>query len=150
MTNSKSFLTPGQFMAHAIQFELDSVDFYKGLLERVNQGDSPNDIMVRELVLMLIKEEAEHAVTLKDLETGTDSMLQFPPELSLSMPHVGQENLTLEELIKIALEREQKSQQIYEEASRLVKGSVKELLESLAAFEAQHVENILKMQSYLF
>lgn len=144
ISSSSNYLTFKEFIERAIAFELDSVRFYHNLRGRVDNEQ------VIELLRMLEKEEAKHAASLRGLNMEDKAgLLQFPPELSLSMPDVGTtERLSTAELIEIAIEREEISSKAYMGAAELLRGDMQNLLKGLAHFEDEHREKLVKYKSY--
>jgi rubrerythrin len=130
-----------QFMDLAIQFEVESADFYARMKDAVTEE------AVRELLAVLEAEENDHVRILKEFESAGDSdiILQFAPELSLSMPVPG-ENPDFEEMLTVAIRRERVSADIYGRASELTLGGFKELLEGLKAFEEEHERKLRQLQ----
>lgn len=145
MTHSgKNFVTIEEFIHIAIQFEIDSAEFYRGMQEQVSNKNA------REVLILLEKEERKHQQILREFpikEEDKDAILQFPPSLSLSMPDVPSEISEVDEIIAVGVERERKSVEIYQKAADMVSGKFKELLTGLANFEKQHEEKLLGLQA---
>jgi rubrerythrin len=125
----------------AIRFEEESAEFYAGM------GESIADASVQELLGNLEAEENDHTRILKEFEPPKDSniILQFAPELSLSMPVTG-DNPDFGEMLRVAIERERASADIYRRASERTVGAFKELLEGLTSFEEEHERKLKGLQ----
>ncbi len=143
-SDTDNYVTGKEFLERAIQFEIDSADLYRSM-----QSVSL-DATVNELLKILEKEEVYHEKRLrKQAETvSDDSILQFPPDISLTMPVIATQQPTLQELIAYALEREKQSVKMYHSVADMVLGDFKELLEGLATFEQNHVEKLKSLQIY--
>jgi rubrerythrin len=140
---SRSYVDRKEFVEIAIRFEIDSADFYRDL-----QGSAADD-QARELLRLLEGQERRHEQVLQGFKSKTDlsggEILQFTPDLSLSMPPAPRGKPGFRQLFELAIERERKSEEIYHAASAQVGGDMKALLEGLAAFEREHV---LRLQKY--
>lgn len=146
MTNSShNFITLEEFINVAFQFEVESAKFYRGLQKQVTRED------VREILILLEKEEIKHQKILKEFDFGKDkdSMLQFLPSLSLSMPEMTTDTPGVNDIIELGIARERKAAEIYEHAASMLSGHFRELLEGLAIFERQHEERLLGLQTLL-
>jgi len=143
MASSKktTYVDMQQFMELAIRFEVDSADFY------ARMGKAVAERNVQRLLATLEAQENDHARILKEYEAPKDSsiILQFAPELSLSMP-VPKGNPDFSEMLTVAIERERISAEIYRRASERTVGAFKELLEGLAAFEQEHEQKLKELQ----
>lgn len=147
MTSSnRNFVTLAEFLELAIGFEAASAEFYRAVRALVPEGDETT----RELLNLLIREETEHRKRLQQFKAGDahTQMLQFSPELSLSMPALPDEPPGLDACIAIGLVREQKSVEVYTNAASMTSGAFRELLQGLAAFERQHVEKLRSLQRF--
>lgn len=147
MTNSKqNFVTIAEFLELTMQFEADSAEFYTAMKQMV----SPEDTTTQELLNLLIREENEHRNTLRryDIGPASDSLLQFPPSFSFSMPGLPEESPGLEACIEIGLLRERKSVEIYTNAAAMTTGDFQRLLQGLAVFEQRHVEKLSSLQRF--
>jgi len=131
--SSGTYLNMEQFMRLAIDFEADSAAFYRSMQRP--ELEAP----VHGLLQRLEREEREHERILRDYEMDRSDpvVLQFAPELSLSMPTPSAEP-DFRELLQVAIEREEKSARIYRMTAEMTVGAFRELLESLAAFEEEH------------
>ena len=132
-----------QFMDLAIQFEVESAEFYAKMHIGVEERS------VQELLTTLEAEEKDHGRILKEFEApkDSDSILQFAPELSLSMPMPkGDPNFA--EMLSVAIKREHASAEIYRRASERTSGAFKELLEGLAVFEEEHEQKLRSLQAH--
>ena len=146
MTNSeKNFVTIEEFINIAIQFEIDSAEFYRGTREQVTDENA------REVLILLEKEEIGHQKTLIKFDIGEEKhgILQFPPSLSLSMPEIESETPEMDAILEIGLARERKAVEIYENAASMVSGKFRDLLVGLANFEKQHVEKLRSLKALL-
>jgi len=72
-------------------------------------------------------------------------MIQFAPELSLSMPSPP-ENPGFAEMLRLAIAREEKSARIYRVAAEMTVAGFRELLEGLAGFEEEHERRLRGLQ----
>jgi rubrerythrin len=144
MRGSESYVSMAEFVAKAIEFEVESAEFYRDLADRVENHDSVETL--RELE----KQERDHASTLRDydLPEDDDSRLQFKPRLSLNMPPAPKKT-DVGTLFKHAIERERKSARLYDFASDLAAGDFKQLLSSLADFERGHEEDLKRLRKTL-
>ena len=75
------------------------------------------------------------------------NILQFAPELSLSMP-MPKDDPDFTQMLTVAIEREHTSAQIYQHASERTMGAFKELLEGLAVFEQEHEQKLRSLQAH--
>ena len=130
-----------ELMELAIRFEDESAEFYALMRSRAAEDS------VRNLLKTLKEQEQEHARLLRESEMPKDRdiILQFAPELSLSMPMPG-DNPDFDEMLSVAIERERVSVQIYRRASERTLGAFKELLEGLALFEEEHERKLKALQ----
>jgi rubrerythrin len=130
-----------QFMDLAIQFEVESAEFY------ARMKDTATEKAVQELLATLQAEENDHIRILTEYEAAknSDIILQFAPELSLSMPMPGADP-DFNEMLSVAIQRERASVDIYRRASERTTGEFKELLEGLAAFEEEHERKLKGLQ----
>jgi len=139
--SSGSYLNMEQFMRLAIEFEADSAEFYRSM-------QRPElDAEVLELLRRLEREERQHERVLRDYETDRSDpvVLQFAPELSLSMPDPS-EKPDFRELLQVAIAREEKSARIYRMTADMTVGAFRQLLEGLAAFEEEHERRLRGLQ----
>ena len=136
-----TYVDMDQFMDLAVRFEVESAEFYAGM------GKAVDEESVRELLRTLEAEENDHARILREFEPPKDSniILQFAPELSLSMPVPG-DNPDFGEMLRVAIERERVSAEIYRRASERTVGAFKELLEGLTTFEEEHERKLKGLQ----
>jgi rubrerythrin len=137
-----TYVDMGQFMDLAIRFEVESAEFYASMAKAVDEKS------VQELMGTLEDQENDHARVLREYEAPKDSniILQFAPELSLSMP-LPDDNPGFTEMLGVAVERERASAEIYQRASERTMGAFKELLEGLASFEQEHEQKLKGLQS---
>jgi rubrerythrin len=140
-SKKKTYVTMQELMDLAIRFEDESAAFYAQMRSRATEAG------VRDLLKTLQGQEEEHARLLRESEMPKDSdiILQFAPELSLSMPMPG-ENPDFDEMLSVAVERERVSVQIYRRASERTLGTFKEMLEGLALFEEEHERKLKALQ----
>ena len=144
MTNSsQNFMTIEEFIKIVIQFEIDSAKFYGRMYKQATQEET------REVALLLEKEEVKHQKVLREFDIGANKggFLQFPPSFSLSMPDIISENPGVEEIIDVAIAREQKAAEIYGKVASMVSGKFKQLLIGLTNFEKQHAEKLLSLKA---
>ena len=146
MTNSSegSYLDIKEFLQLVIGFERSAALFYRELRAKAERKE------VRSLLELLEAEELKHAKVLMEFERSDDAegFIQFPPEMSLSMPSADDPDMGITELLDIAIERERRAALIYGHAASMVVGSFKQLLEGLAAFEKEHEEKLISFKSY--
>ena len=145
MTNSKplSFMSAREFVARAIAFERESAAFYQAMQDHCQAQPS-----VSELLRLLANEELKHAGKLTQFKIAEpEAIIQFPPDLSASMPPAPAEEVELAELIELGIKREQISQHMYQHAAQTVTGSFQELLEGLARFEEEHEQRLKSMRA---
>lgn len=137
------YLTIDEFLQLAILFETEAAEFYNSLQKSVTSSD------VRELLETLEDEENEHERILRGCKVTVDPniTLQLPASLSLSMPEPESETPDFGEMLSVAIEREIRSREIYENAADLVSGNFKELLAGLAHFEREHEEKLRHLKS---
>jgi rubrerythrin len=137
----KSYLNVEQFMRLAIDFEADSAAFYRSM----QRPDLEDD--VRGLLELLERQEREHERVLRDYEVDRSDLgiLQFAPELSLSMPSPSQDP-DFAELLRVAVAREEKSARIYRMTAEMTLGGFRQLLEELAGFEEEHENKLRRLQ----
>jgi rubrerythrin len=142
---NENFIDVKELMQIAINFEEDSIQFYLRMQEQTE------DVKVMDALKLLENQEIEHKRILQEYELGPGpyAVLQYGPSFSLSMPVVEEKNITLNELLEVAIEREVKSSQIYERSSQLVRGKISELLSQLAGFETEHVEKLTALRTYI-
>jgi rubrerythrin len=145
MTSSrKSYATIQEFIHQAVQFETESAEFYQDLKERVH------DAQAQELLDRLAKEEMSHQKTLQAFAgRGSSGILQFPPNMSSLMPPIPSEPPEFDACVRLALDREKKSIEIYENAAGMVTGDFRDILQGLANFERQHVAAIMRLKRHL-
>ena len=146
MTSSenRSFQTIGEFILAAAEFEQQSADFYRHILDTMETGSS-----AKELLLLLEGQELTHKKTLLDLDIRqTREILQFPPELSLSMPNPEYASMSLDVLLGIAIDRERKSKEIYAHTAGQVTGSFRDIIMGLSVFEQEHEEKLISLREY--
>ena len=136
-----TYVNMGQFMELAIRFEVESAEFYSTMAKAVDEKS------VQELLGTLEAQENDHARVLREYEAPKDTsiILQFAPELSLSMP-VPSDRPDFPEMLGVAIERERASAEIYRRASERTVGAFKELLEGLASFEQEHEQKLKGLQ----
>ena len=150
MTSSKpmhdqNFITVKELINIAIDFEIESAEFYRNL-QSMTEDDN-----VLEVLRLLEKQEVSHEKILREYEIGPSphEILQFGPSFSLAMPKAPTERIELFELLEIALERETKAEKIYSNSANMVKGELSKFLEGLATFEREHVERVRSLKLYL-
>ncbi len=138
----KSYLDMGQFMKLAVEFEQDSVAFYREMRESGLAGEAAW------LVGELENQEKDHVRILRAFEAPKDAdiLIQFAPELSLSMPPVPREK-SFPALLEVAIARERKSVEIYENAAEATVGAFKELVQGLSDFEREHERKLRTIQA---
>lgn len=142
----RNFIDVKELMQVAIDFEEDSIQFYRRMKGKT---DNPR---VTDVLNILEEQEVSHKQILQDYELGPGpyAVLQYGPSFSLSMPLVSpDEDLSLDSLLDIAIQRETKSAQIYLRSSELVKGKLAELLIQLAGFEQEHEEKLKDLKTYM-
>ena len=145
MTSSdKNYVTVEDLIQITIQFEIDSAGLYKRMQATAGEDN------VLEILRLLERQEREHERILRSYRINQDpaEILQFPPDITLSMPAVHNENPGMDELIKIALEREERSAAVYQHAADMASGELKDLLTGLAVFEREHVVRVKSLKNY--
>jgi rubrerythrin len=144
MSSHKSYATIQEFVEYAAQFEADSAQFYQDLKEQVS------DSQARELLDKLASEELTHQKTLQEFEgQKSHGILQFPPNLTSLMPPIPSEPPGFTECVRLALEREKRSVEIYENAAGMVTGNFRDILQGLAQFEREHVARVMQLKRLL-
>jgi rubrerythrin len=144
MTNfDKNFMSVEKFLKSAIKLEVDAARFYREMQDKTNNED------VREVLRILEKEEIKHQRILREfnIEGDKNSILQFAPSFSMSLPTMTSEKPGVDEILNVAIARERKKVNIYEHTSDMVTGAFQELLINLAGFERQHEEMLLRLQA---
>lgn len=144
MTNSnKNYLSIKEFISLAGQFEKDSAEFYKKLQEQ-DLSDP-----VRELAVLLERQELSHQKILLEYEAPDETAyIQFAPEFTLMMPVLDKEKPTVREFIELAIAREIKAREIYENAETMAKGDFRDLIHGLAIFEKEHEQKLKSIRDY--
>lgn len=141
--SSRNYADRQEFIRIAVRFEDDSARFYRDMRK------AAADRTAGELLALLETQEWKHARILRNYAAKTDlrggEILQFPPDLSLSMPAPPSESPTFPQLLELAIERERRSEAIYRRGAAQVAGEMKDLLEGLAAFELEHK---LRLEAY--
>jgi rubrerythrin len=137
----KSYLSVEQFLELAIQFEVESAEYYR----QMQKGSADQEVLG--LLQDLEQQELEHERALREYSSirRSEAMLQFAPELSLSMPKAPQ-NPGFAELLEVAVERERQSVRIYRATADLSSGELRRIMEELAAFEQQHLDRLLRIR----
>lgn len=144
MSKSDNVISIKQLIDIAINFEEESAQFYRYI-----RSIAKNKTLVS-LAQMLEKEENEHQQMLRDIQITDDkSMVTFPLALIESMPSLNINELNVQKLIAIAIEREHVSASIYEQAAVLTGGRIKKLLENLTLFEREHEEKLQRLESVI-
>lgn len=126
----------GQTIIEAIKHEIEGRAFYLALAERVKNP------LVRRKILGLAEDELEHRETLSRLywaQTGTEVGSFDDFEFNLNLPDV--ENMSLPDLLQLAMDTEKKAATTYLEMARAEKNErSRGFLEYLAEFEEGHYE----------
>ena len=137
MGGGNSYVTMGEFIGKAIEFEVESAEYYRDL------GQQVDDPRTEKALRKMEEQERKHAATLRNhtVSDADDTRLQFGPSLSLNMPSTPKDR-SVDSLLRHAVERERKSARLYEFASDLAGGDFKALLRSLADFERGHEEDL--------
>lgn len=146
MTKSdKTFVSVKELIEIAIDFEVDSAQFYREIQKRIA------DEKTLELLKLLEDQELEHERILRKFEIGPGphAILQFAPSFSFAMPTLPKNDLSIFELLDIAIKREKKTAEIYENSANLVSGDLKKLLNGLATFEYDHEFKLNDLKAYL-
>ena len=143
--HDQNFITVEELFDIAIEFEIESAEFYRKL-QAVTDDDN-----VLEVLKLLEKQEVSHEKILREYEIGPSphEILQFGPSFTLAMPQAPTQQIGLFELLDIALERETKAESIYTNSASMVKGELAKFLEGLATFEREHVERVKSLKLYL-
>ena len=146
MTSSSpgSYVTINEYLQLAVEFEIDSAAFYRDLQKTVEDENALT------LLKLLEQQEIAHERMLRGYEITDDPdyILQFPPSLQLSMPLQTSDNPGFDEMLALAIEREQRAAEIYEKTAALVSGAFRDLLEGLGHFEREHEERLKSLKSY--
>ena len=137
----KSYITMSEFIENAIEFEIESAEFYADLRSRVNNTE------VKILLQNFEDQEKSHAETLKNytVDESEDPRLQFGPTMSLNMPSAP-EDKDIPSLFEYAIGREEKSARLYDFASDFAAAPFKDLLSSLAEFERGHKRDLKRLK----
>ncbi|MDX9958092.1 MAG: ferritin family protein [Spirochaetia bacterium] len=143
-SSSNSYVTIAELKTRLIDFEEESARTYATLME-LTADENANSILG-----LLMREEKEHAKKLGNLrvEDRSAGLLQFPPEVSLSMPPIPV-NKDLGTMLAYAVEREAQSARIYTSAASQSSGAFKELFVDLAAWEHRHEERVSQLKNEL-
>jgi rubrerythrin len=141
----KNFITVKELIELAIDFEIESAKFYRKLQKKTKVDT------VLQLLRLLEEQEWEHEKILRQYEIGPDphAILQFGPSFSFAMPAIPPNNIGMFELLDIALQRERKTAEIYENSASLISGDLHKLLGNLATFEHDHEDKLTALKSYL-
>ena len=144
MTSSKeNFLSITEFLKLAVEFEEDSAAFYRFMLKK-NLAEP-----VKVLAELLVRQELAHAKILKEYDVGkSQAYIQFPPDFKLSMPDRYEDELSVADLISLAIDREEHAEAMYNSAAASVSGDFKEFIKGLAVFEAEHAERLRSLRDY--
>lgn len=121
----------------AIENERAAIDFYTKLLNEVASEEVVNEI--RNIIQM----EESHRDTLEkiDVVRFTRSLIKQEVDLKIADFVVEQEsrpNMTIKDLLNIAMHRERKAVELYSDLAKLFSGDEKCLFENLAAEEGGH------------
>jgi rubrerythrin len=146
MINSKNrnFQTIEEFIFAAAEFEQQSAEFYRNIL-----NTKETEGIVKELLVLLEKQELAHKKTLQDMDISqTREIIQFPPKLSLSMPAPKYASLSLAVLLDIAIERERISKEIYAHTAGQVTGNFRNIIIGLSVFEQEHEDKLISLREY--
>ena len=146
MTSSKekNYLSFEAFIKMAANFEKEAAEFYRSMLENYTVGKS-----VKELLELFERQEIAHEKILLEMEVPEGGgFLQFPPDMSLSMPPPPEGEVNLDILIDLSIERERIAKEIYEKTAKQVKGKFREMVEALAVFEKEHEEKLKSLKNY--
>jgi rubrerythrin len=65
------------------------------------------------------------------------------------MPAIPSKDIGIFELLEIAMQREKKTAEIYENSASLISGDLHKLLGNLATFEHEHEDKLIALKSYL-
>jgi len=121
----------------AIEKEQESVDFYKSLLAMVKSH------AVAEAIRNIVKMEERHKASLEKLDIMACARQLRKQAVHLRIvDYVVEEKprpeMTLQDLLNIAMHRESKSIELYTDLSKLFAKDEKQLFENLAAEESRH------------
>jgi len=126
----------GQTIIEAIKHEIEGREFYLALAQKVKNP------LVRRKILGLADDEQEHRETLSRLywaQTGTEVGGFDDFDFSVNLPDV--ENMSLQDLLLLAMETEKKAAAAYMEMAEEVKDERSAaFLEYLAEVEEAHYE----------
>lgn len=138
---NRNYLTMQQFMDVAIQFEVESAEYYHQMATMVSDGE------IVELLARLEEQEREHERILKAYNAPDEvaTTFQFAPELATAMPSPS-ENPDFSEMLSVAIARERKAADIYRAASLRTVGAFREMIEGLAGFEEEHEARLRLLQ----
>ncbi len=147
MTNSKkNFITLNEVLDNAILSEDKAAEFYHKMQSIVTKSE------VVELLKILEKEERQHLKTLQEYkrkQVNENSYIQFTIGVFTFLPTYGQcRELTIKEMLEIAIEIEEKTVAYYWKLSDLLSGDAKKLFNGLAAFEKTHTNKLKHLLLY--
>jgi rubrerythrin len=128
----------GQTLIEAIRHEIEGREFYLALAQRVRNP------LVRRKILGLADDELEHRETLSRLywaQTGTEVGDLGDLAINLVLPDV--ENMTIEELLQLAMDTEKKAAAAYTEMAKNADNErASAFLEYLAEMEEGHYASL--------
>ncbi|MBN2354302.1 MAG: hypothetical protein JXD23_17160 [Spirochaetales bacterium] len=139
----KGYYSLSEIIHASIEFENDSANFYRAMKTRTADKNT------LDLLSLLEEQELGHAAALGKIsshENLATAFIQFPPEIALAMPPAPTGELDFAGWLDLAIEREIRSAEIYESASRGAPAPVKTLLESLAEFERVHERGLKELK----
>lgn len=121
----------------AIEQEEESVNFYNNLL-----GVVKSQVVAKE-IHNIIKMEQRHRDSLKEIDATVCARSLNQPAQTLRMAdYVVEEKpspgMSLQDLLNIAIHREHKSIELYNDLSKLFAGDEKQLFQNLSSEESQH------------
>ncbi len=135
MTTKK---TVAETILDAIKHEIEGREFYLALAGKVKNP------LIRRKILGLADDEMEHRETLSRLywaQTGTDPGDLTVYEVNVQLPDM--ENLTLEELLEMAMNTEKQASETYLQMAEAAQDPrTSAFLEYLAEFETGHFETL--------
>ncbi|MCP4176528.1 MAG: ferritin family protein [bacterium] len=147
MTNSKkNFITLSEVLDNAILSEANATEFYYKMQSIVTKNE------VIGLLEILQKEEREHLKTLQEYkkkQVNENSYIQFTIGSFTFLPDYDQcRELTIKEMIEIAIEAEKKTAEYYRKLSGFLTGEGKKIFDGLAVFEETHTNKLKHLLLY--
>ncbi len=142
----KEIKTIDELLDYAIQFEINSYNFYSSLLEKVPKNLKP-------IIEELIKQEEMHRENLENIKNNKNIRIFLGQELKRSLmetnltkfikPTKIEKNASIEDILQIAIIREKSAYQFYRDFEKLTKNKELEfLLKYLMNEELKHQKKL--------